>query len=816
MAAGNDFDTPPEGGQQTPDYVKTLHTLRTDGSAGAATHFKTMMWKNTLQKSRGPASCLVETLLPVLFVVGLVGIWGSVAQGTVPTTQYVSNTTPSFNTANLTTMLQFTCAHSNFSGINGIPPCSPAEEANRSALFCYKGLPVKGLCTRIPGMAIVSQFLDWRKARYVPTFDEMVLMQWIANATVPEGLRKQYLSTFAGLTNVGALHFIPAQPHVYAFINYLNTTTRFFRYVTGRVFNDLQVAESFTSSAAQAGFTWGIVEIPIMSATVTQGMSLTIHLNRSGVPWTNTIREIAANGIGGHVTAKYLSCGFLTLQRTVSEYYMSTILNITTAPAPVYIPMPFLAYDTSAFLSIVGALAPLFLVFGYLYPVSQLVKRIVEEKEQRVREAMMIMGLGTGSFYISWVLTYFILQFFTALICAILLKATMMPKSDFFLIFVLFLLFGLSNIALSGLISAFFSKSRIAALVSPVVFFVFSIPSFALPATTPGGVFAFLSLLSPTAFAVGLRLMLDFEIGGGASWDRMVEATDNGYPLVLAFIMLAIDIVLYFVLTLYFDAILPSEWGTREHPCFCFVAPYRWWKRRSQKEQPEYIDGRDPHGAFEENLGRGRVPSVSMRGLRKEFVLPNGSTMVAVNNVTFDLYDNEVIALLGHNGAGKTTLINLMTGMLEPDGGDCTFHGHSVLTDMHGVRQEVGFCPQHNILWPELTCREHLMFFASLKGLTGDDQTNAVDAMIEAVGLKKLENNLSTELSGGQKRKLSVAIAFVGGSRVVFLDEPTAGMDVEARRHTWDLIKQMTPGARSCSRRTTWTRPTCSATPSPS
>ncbi len=100
--------------------------------------------------------------------------------------------------------------------------------------------------------------------------------------------------------------------------------------------------------------------------------------------------------------------------------------------------MPFPAFDASSFLLLIGSLASLFLVFGYVYPVSQLVTRIVEEKEQRVREAMMIMGLTTAPFYCSWVLVYFIIQLITSLICAGLLKGSMLPKSDFVIIWTLY------------------------------------------------------------------------------------------------------------------------------------------------------------------------------------------------------------------------------------------------------------------------------------------------------------------------------------------------------------------------------------------
>ena len=119
-----------------------------------------------------------------------------------------------------------------------------------------------------------------------------------------------------------------------------------------------------------------------------------------------------------------------------------------------------------------------------------------------------------------------------------------------------------------------------------------------------------------------------------------------------------------------------------------------------------------------------------------------------------------------------------------------------------------GVCPQHDILYPFLTVEEHLLIFAAFKGLSGDALKIEVETMIQAVGLTEKRKAQSRTLSGGQKRKLSVAIAFVGGSKVVFLDEPTSGMDPYSRRFTWNVIRSHREGrAWWCSPRTSWTKP---------
>jgi ATP-binding cassette subfamily A (ABC1) protein 3 len=148
----------------------------------------------------------------------------------------------------------------------------------------------------------------------------------------------------------------------------------------------------------------------------------------------------------------------------------------------------------------------------------------------------------------------------------------------------------------------------------------------------------------------------------------------------------------------------------------------------------------------------------------------------------------------GHNGAGKTTTIAMLTGLIPCDGGTAMVEGMDIRSDMDDIRKNLGVCPQHDILFPDLTVHEHLIMFARFKGTPSKDLNDEVERMIESVGLTEKRHAFSKQLSGGQKRKLSVAIAFIGGSRIVFLDEPTSGMDPYSRRFTWNVIRQHREG----------------------
>ncbi|KAJ0389186.1 hypothetical protein ATCC90586_012011 [Pythium insidiosum] len=126
----------------------------------------------------------------------------------------------------------------------------------------------------------------------------------------------------------------------------------------------------------------------------------------------------------------------------------------------------------------------------------------------------------------------------------------------------------------------------------------------------------------------------------------------------------------------------------------------------------------------------------------------------------------------------------MLTGLITPTSGDATLYGQSVTRDFSELRRIMGICPQHDVLFGDLTVEEHLQLFGTMKHVPPHMLQSEVDKIIDEVGLEEKRRVLSKNLSGGQKRKLSVAIAFIGGSKLVFLDEPTSGMDPYSRRFT--------------------------------
>jgi ABC-type multidrug transport system ATPase subunit len=160
----------------------------------------------------------------------------------------------------------------------------------------------------------------------------------------------------------------------------------------------------------------------------------------------------------------------------------------------------------------------------------------------------------------------------------------------------------------------------------------------------------------------------------------------------------------------------------------------------------------------------------------------------AVQNISFDIAKGSTLALLGANGAGKTTTINLIRGDMKPDFGDITLDGISVLRQPHKARLHMGVCPQNDAV-DNLTVRQTLSFYASVKGLK--NVSGNVDKVLNALNIASFEHVMVKALSGGTKRKLSVAIALIGNPRVLLLDEPSTGQDAGAKRILWKTLKEI-------------------------
>jgi ATP-binding cassette, subfamily A (ABC1), member 3 len=161
-----------------------------------------------------------------------------------------------------------------------------------------------------------------------------------------------------------------------------------------------------------------------------------------------------------------------------------------------------------------------------------------------------------------------------------------------------------------------------------------------------------------------------------------------------------------------------------------------------------------------------------------------------VNDISINFYENQITGLLGHNGAGKTTTTFMLSGIYAPSKGTAYILGHDIRSHMDSIRSTMGFCPQHDILYDELTVYEHLDLIGSIKGYSNKEMKEEIHKVSKFVGLHNDLKKKSKQLSGGMKRRLSVAMAIMGDSKIIILDEPTSGLDPFNRRQLWEIIRK--------------------------
>ena len=180
------------------------------------------------------------------------------------------------------------------------------------------------------------------------------------------------------------------------------------------------------------------------------------------------------------------------------------------------------------------------------------------------------------------------------------------------------------------------------------------------------------------------------------------------------------------------------------------------------------------------------MTAVETKGLTKRF-----GPKTAVDGLNLRIGEGEFYALLGVNGAGKTTSIRMLTGLTSPTSGEARILGRDCVKERKAVRELIGISPQETAAAENLTVEENLSFMADIRSLTGERRASVLDGLRESFSLDGVWRSRVKTLSGGWKRRLSVAMALVGEPKVLFLDEPTLGMDVLARRELWRVLESL-------------------------
>ncbi|XP_041364383.1 uncharacterized protein LOC121379797 [Gigantopelta aegis] len=495
--------------------------------------------------------------------------------------------------------------------------------------------------------------------------------------------------------------------------------------------------------------------------------------------------------------------GFVQLQDMVDQAIISLQTGENdTLPAVYLKQFPFPCHNQDSFIFILGSyLVPVLMTFAWLATLGITTRNLVWDRENGQEVIFSIMGMKSSLNWFAWFISSMLLMLFVCFILTLLLVFSVKENGEIYrysngvLIFVFLVCFCFSSTMMCYMVSSFFTRTTLAVLTVLIVYFFSYLPYVILFSLEVGMQFwqkILACLSSTTAFGFGAMYIARLELTtDGLQWSNVDKSPILGDPMTFqwACIMMLIDSFIYLVIGWYIRNVKPGKYGISKPWYFPVTATY-WCLRKHRSRSTQYgIDGPAAQPGKEsmfEPAPVGLDVGMSVYHLTKKF----GKSLV-VNDLTAEFYEGQVTALLGHNGAAKTTTLNLLLGLLEPTSGDVRIYNkHSVDGD-----SMIGVCPQHNALLQYMTIEEHMYLYAGIKcSWSSKKKKLEIHSLLEDVDLWHVRHVMVSELSGGMQRRLCVALAFVGGSRAIVLDEPTSGVDPSARKCIWNLILKNKPG----------------------
>lgn len=265
--------------------------------------------------------------------------------------------------------------------------------------------------------------------------------------------------------------------------------------------------------------------------------------------------------------------------------------------------------------------------------------------------------------------------------------------------------------------------------------------------------------LPNTDLSLGIFIILSRESRRlPAEWSNIAEPATPDDTLTLSFTMLmfVINSLIYLIVTWYVTLAFPGEYGVALPWYFPITKSY-WFNQKSKSDSGKHWpDSNDsPLNNSIEPYPNNWPVGIRINYLSKTY---DGGRTYSVRDLSLNIFENQITALLGHNGAGKTTTISMLCGLFEPSNGTAIINGFDIRTEMTKIRTNLGICPQSNLLFDDLTVNEHLEFYCRLKhtNLTSAQIKQEIETMVKKLDLEDKKNTFAFQLSGGMKRKLSV------------------------------------------------------------
>jgi hypothetical protein len=391
-----------------------------------------------------------------------------------------------------------------------------------------------------------------------------------------------YGRQWGNLLTLGTIHITPEDhPMTNKFTQYLNGKyPAAMSMLTVRTHPDHDVAMEYVMSNLDER-TWAVIDLSQIerdsASTRQHGGTYTIRLNHTTVPNTALIENYVAMGLSTKYQRYFLS-GYLTLQRTINEFIMSESGCELDVDPFFSMPMPTAAYEQNLFFLHVGYLLGLVLVMAFLYPTSRLIQSLVEERETRMKETLLILGVRPWAHTLSWLFTSSMTFLFITFFMTVTLRH-ILTHTSFFLIWFWIGMFSMSAMSFCFFVAAFFSKAKLAAVVGPMALFASLLPRFVFFGTNRYEAIAakyLASLLPGTALAFGADIVGDYEYGEQSVADNFWV---GDYSFGSSIFFLAFDAVLYLVLAGYAEQVIPRDFGAAAKPWYfpvLWLLPGSW------------------------------------------------------------------------------------------------------------------------------------------------------------------------------------------------------------------------------------------------
>ncbi|KAK9765543.1 hypothetical protein K7432_006045 [Basidiobolus ranarum] len=444
---------------------------------------------------------------------------------------------------------------------------------------------------------------------------------------------------------------------------------------------------------------------------------------------------------------------------------------------------------------------PIFVAYAVSFILLFYVTNMVREREHGQKQLLILAGLDSRAYYLAAFIRDMVIYLIPIAVFLIMLQAERTPlfvESSPAGYVLLLLLCGPPFILSGYLLSFMFEKSKSVGLVIGFLLLIIVFAPFAIIR------FAFEDHASITTVSILSFFLPTFALQRGLT--ELATAWSKGYPystsMVFSFKFPILPMLLALIASTIFYGLLVI---CLEHAINARMTPLSLIKKLFRSKDPvdhmlvqetkvdftkRYSDEEVANEKIRILENRDEDDTMHIQALSKEFPLQYSNRRRAIiNDLWLTLRRNECLGYLGPNGAGKTTTIKMLIGALSPTSGNATIEGYSIVPYSPQLKQLVGVCQQFDVLFPELTGREHLRLFARLRGTINVEE--AVKTTIEEMCIQEVADQKCKGYSGGNKRRLSIGMAAIGHPKILFLDEPTTGVDVHVRQSIWKAIREL-------------------------